>query len=131
VANLLASDLQQIDSRDVAQDRLGGNVPTIPERRTKPRIDCDYPAIVEGIDQDRKIYKENAKLSNLSAGGLYMWANRDIEQDSKLNVTVLLSSMQIDTATYKLVTKGIVVRTEPQANGICGVAVKFSHYRFI
>jgi hypothetical protein len=118
-------------SRDVFQDMMGCNVSNIPERRKKPRVDCNYPAIVEGIDQHGKKYKDNAKLANLSAGGLYMWANYDFKHDSKLSVTVLLSSMLSDMETPKLATKGIVVRTEPQTNGTCGVAVKFSHYRFI
>lgn len=116
---------------DEFQDVLESNVIPISDRRNKPRVECDYPAIVEGIDQQGKKYKENAKLANLSAGGLYMWANRHIEYNSKLSVTVLLGSMLIDMETPKLATKGIVVRTEPQINGTCGVAMKFSHYRFL
>jgi hypothetical protein len=131
VDNLHSIDLSQIYSRDVFQDMVGCKVSNFPERRKKPRVDFDYPAIVEGIDQQGKTYKENAKLANLSASGLYMWAECDIEHDSKLSVTVLLSSMLSDMETPKLATKGIVVRTEPQTNGTCGVAVKFSHYRFI
>jgi hypothetical protein len=131
VDNLHTIDLQEIDSLEVIQDRRGCKVSNIPERRIKPRVVCDYPAIVEGIDQQGKKYKENAKLANLSAGGLYMWANRDIENSSKLSVTVLLTCSPIGKETNKLATKGIVVRTEPQPNGTCGVAVKFSHYRFI
>jgi hypothetical protein len=103
---------------------------TTPERRAKPRFPCDYPAIVEGHDIKGEKYKENAKLANLSEGGLYMLANRQIELGSKLSVTVLFGSTHFDEETPKLATNGIVVRTEPQTNGICGVAVKFYHYRF-
>jgi hypothetical protein len=116
---------------DEYQDVLESNVIPISDRRNKPRVECDYPAIVLGIDRQGNTYKENAKLANLSAGGLYMWANRHIEYNSMLSVTVLLTSSLIDEERFKLATKGTVVRTEPQANGTCGVAVKFSHYRFI
>jgi hypothetical protein len=129
--NILAPDLQQLDSRNMIPDKLGGTMSTFSEQRSKPRVACDYQAIVVGTDQKGKAYKENATLANLSAGGLYMWVNRVIERDSSLSVTVVLSSNLVDIETSKLATKGIVVRTEPQANGICGVAVKFSQYRFI
>jgi hypothetical protein len=131
VDNSHAIDLQQNNSCDAIRDSFGSIASNIPERRIKPRFDCDYQAIVKGINHQGNAYKENAKLVNLSAGGLYIWVNRDIGHNSTLSVTVLLSSTLIDTDTSKLVTKGIVVRTKPQANGTCGVAVKFSHYRFI
>jgi hypothetical protein len=131
VINLHAIDLQKIHNRVVIQDMLGRKVSKIPERRIKPRVDCDYPAVLEGIDQQGNRYMENAKLANLSASGLYMWTNRNIEHYSNVSVTVLLSSMHVDMETPKLATKGIIVRTEPQSNGTCGVAVKFTHYRFL
>ena len=104
---------------------------TTPDRRIKPRIECDYPAIVEGCDGDGTKYSDHAKLANLSASGLFMLANRAIENGSKLSVTVLLSSSFDDEDAPKLATNGVVVRTEVKANGVRGVAVKFSHYRFL
>ena len=103
---------------------------TTPDRRVKPRIDCDYPAIIKGYDVDGTKYSDHAKLANLSAGGLFMLANRLIENGSRLAVTVLLSNSLIDKDAPKLATNGIVVRTEPQTNGTCGIAVKFYQYRF-
>jgi hypothetical protein len=131
VDNSHAIALQQNNNCDAIHDSFGSIASNIPERRIKLRFDCDYQAIVKGINHQGNAYKENAKLVNLSAGGLYMWVNRDIGHNPTLSVTVLLSSTLIDTETSKLVTKGIVVRTKPQANGTYGVAVKFSHYRFI
>jgi hypothetical protein len=101
------------------------------DRRIKPRIICDYPAIVEGYDSDGNKYNENAKLGNLSASGLFMKANRNIENGSKLTVTILLTSAIVDLDTPKLATNGIVVRTESQIDGTCGIAVKFNNYRFL
>jgi hypothetical protein len=62
---------------------------------------------------------------------LFMKANRKIKNGSKLSVTILLTSELIDPDTPKLATNGIVVRTEPQGDGSCGVAIKFNNYRFL
>ena len=103
---------------------------TTPDRRVKPRVECDYPAVIEGTDTQGNKYEDHAKLANLSASGLYMWVNRNIEPGTKLSVIVLFSTMAVNTDTPKLATSGIVVRTEPQNDGSCGVAVKFANYRF-
>ena len=104
---------------------------TTQERRVKPRVSCDYPAIIEGIDVQGQKYEDNGKLANLSASGLYMMVNREIELGTKLSVTVLLCSTVFEKETPKLATNGIVVRTEPQTGGKYGVAIKFQHYRFL
>jgi hypothetical protein len=102
-----------------------------PDRRIKPRVICDYPAIIKGNDEDGNKYKENAKLANLSASGLYMRTYRYIENGSKLAVTILLTSALIDKDTPKIATNGIVIRSEPQKDGTYGIAVKFNKYRFL
>ncbi len=104
---------------------------TTTDRRVKPRISCDYPAIIEGIDTRGTKYNDHAKLSNLSGSGLFMITNRSIESGSKLSVIVLLSNVLVDIDAPKLSTNGIVVRTEPQLNGTYGIAVKFFNYRFL
>lgn len=129
--NLQGFFLQQVHDGDLFQNSLGCNITNIAERRNKSRLDCDYPAIVKGMNQQGNISKDNGKLANLSDSGLYLWANRDIEYNSKLSVTVLLSSTLIEKKTPQLTTQGIVVRREPQTNGPYGVAVKLSHYRFL
>jgi len=101
------------------------------DRRIKPRIVCDYPAIIEGYDSSGNKFNDDGKLSNLSASGVYMWANRNIENGSKLSVTILLTSGQLDIDTPKIATNGIVVRTEPQMDGTYGIAIKFNKYKFL
>jgi hypothetical protein len=101
------------------------------DRRTKPRVACDYPVLIEGIDVQGNKYNENARLANLSATGLYMKAHRNIEFGSILSVTVLLTSALIDKDTPRIATNGTVVRTDPQMDGTCGIAVKFNSYRFL
>ena len=101
------------------------------DRRIKPRVVCDYPVIVEGEDGDGNKYHENAKLINLSASGLYMSANRNIEIGSKLGLIILLNSELLDKDTPKLATTGIVVRSESQIDGAFGIAFKINNYRFL
>jgi hypothetical protein len=101
------------------------------DRRGKPRIDCDWLAQVVGINDQGKKYSDDGKLKNLSASGLFMLINRNVENGSKISVTVHLSDLVIDPDAPKLATKGIVVRTEPHEDGSCGVAVKFQNYRFL
>jgi hypothetical protein len=101
------------------------------DRRIKPRVVCDYPVMIEGYDAVGNKYNDNAMLANLSASGLYMKANRKIENGSTLSVTILLTSSLTDKDTPKIATNGIVVRMEPQIDGSCGIAVKFNNYRFL
>ena len=104
---------------------------TTQDKRIKPRIICDYPAIIEGFDNNGNKYNEDGKLVNLSASGLFMRANRNIENGSKLSVTILLTSAPLDIDTPKIATNGIVVRTEPQMDGTYGIAIKFNKYKFL
>ncbi len=103
----------------------------ISERRNKPRIDCDYPVIVEGRDSAGNDYHENAKLVNLSASGSFMIVDSSIEYGKSLSMTIFLANVNDDEDIPKILTNGVVVRTEPQKDGSCGVAVKFDSYRFL
>lgn len=47
-------------------------------------------------------------------------------------IVVLPSASLVSTAPGPLlVIRGVVIRTEPQLNGMCGVAVAFTHHRFL
>jgi hypothetical protein len=115
----------------MTDENYGQTMYTTQDRRVKPRIDCEYQAFVEGLDCGGIRYRDQAKLVNLSAGGLFMYLTREIENGSRISVTVHLSKSLIDADAPKLATNGVVVRTEPQMNGMCGVAVKFQNYRFL
>jgi hypothetical protein len=104
---------------------------TTTDRRVKPRIDCDYPAEVQGINGSGKKFQDQAKLVNLSASGLFLLVAREITNGSKVTVTIHLSDSTVNPETPKLATNGIVVRNEPQSTGMCGVAIKFQNYRFL
>ena len=100
------------------------------EKQAKPQIACDYPAIVEGTNEDGSRYRKNACLANLSASGLYMIIDRRVEKGAELSITIFLSNEIDNTDTLKIVTRGIVVDSEQIADGSCGIEFKFTAYRF-
>jgi len=101
------------------------------DRRVKPRIACEYQAVVEGMNGEGKRYQNQAVLTNLSSCGLFLITNRQIAIGSRISVTIQLANSTINPDAPKLVINGIVIRTEPRGEGTCGVAVKFSNYRFL
>lgn len=60
-----------------------------------------------------------------------MLVNHDIPCGTRITVTIHLCETENGPDSPKLAANGVVVRTEPQQAGVCGVAVKFHHYRFI
>ncbi len=102
------------------------------ERRSKPRIQCTYPALVRGLDPDGHKFEEQATLHNLSAGGLYLRAKHDLRRGSKLFIVARLSNAPpAEAMAPAIAAQGIVVRDEPQSDGSHGLAIQFRHYRFL
>jgi hypothetical protein len=101
------------------------------DRRVKPRIKCDFLAVVEDPNINGTNYQDHGKLVNLSASGLFMLVNRDIEMGQNFFVTIHLVNSLNNTDSPRLATNGIVVRTEPRTADICGIAIKFQDYRFV
>jgi c-di-GMP-binding flagellar brake protein YcgR len=101
------------------------------EKRNKPRVNCNYPVAVEGVNGNGNKFHEEAKLANLSATGLYMIVNRHLECGNTVSMTIQLADATEDDEAPKISANGIVVRSESRVDGTCGVAVKFKNYRFL
>jgi len=102
------------------------------ERRSKPRIECAYPAVVRGLEPSGKRFEESAVLANLSACGLYLRLNRPVEPGRELTVLIRLSNAPRDEAKLSsIATRGVVVRSELQPDGRCGLALKFERHHFL
>lgn len=102
------------------------------ERRSKPRVNCSYPAIVRGHFNDGIKYETRAVLSNLSASGMYLSTNQPINFGENLFVVVRLSSHQLSKSRAPhLAVSGKVVRVEPKVDGTRGVALKLRQHRFL
>jgi hypothetical protein len=102
----------------------------VSERRGKPRVDCDYPAVVKGQDGRGKKYEEIARLKNMSASGLYLQLKRPIVEGDELRVTISLPNYSTGELDHKIITRGVVVRTEQHDEGTVGIGLKILHHRF-
>jgi hypothetical protein len=111
-------------------DKITKNIHFL-ERRMKPRINCDYPAIVQGCDSAGKRYKGNARVINLSTGGIYMMFDRSIQKGGTLSVRIALPTGSLQWGISRLATKGNVIRSEFQSDGNYGIAVQFQDYKFL
>ena len=107
-------------------------VPLI-EQRTKPRVDCSYPAIVRGHTTGGTKFETRAILSNMSANGMYLRTKRHVQQGEVLFVVVRLSTAPLSghDETHRLAASGKVVRIEPKADGTYGIALQLHQYRFL
>ena len=104
----------------------------IQDRRVKPRIECNYPAVVRGADPNRKKHVQEVIACNMSLGGLYLQSEQLAEVGSQLLVVVKLSGEPAPSAeALSVAAHGVVVRTEAGRDGTHGMGIKFEHYRFI
>ena len=102
------------------------------DRRSRPRIECNYPAVVRGIGENRRNYLRDAVARNLSVGGLYLQSKQPAEVGSRLLVLVKLSSEPAASAeALSVAARGVVVRTEAGADGMHGMGIRFERYRLV
>jgi len=102
-----------------------------PEKRTKPRINCDYPATVWGLDEHGQKFIDEARVTNLSSSGALAVSKRSIPNGAEVYVKIAISSGSLEWGTSNLATRGNVVRNEPQSDGAIGIAIKFQKYKFL
>jgi hypothetical protein len=103
------------------------------ERRSKPRIECSYPAIVQGWDAAGRKFRTNAILTNLSATGLCLVLKSEIQPGKDLFVLFRCSStgpLGKDKAPL-IAVDGNIVRTDRPVPGLHTVAVKIHRNRFL
>ncbi len=100
------------------------------ERRSKPRLRCNYPATVQGTDSSATRFKEPATLHNLSATGLYLRMKREIERGSELFICFRMSTAA-QVQAPALAIRGIVVRTEARTDGTCGLGLRLVRYHIL
>jgi hypothetical protein len=94
------------------------------ERRLKPRIEAYIPARIRGLDADGKVFDLRTRLGNLSAGGLYVRMNRQVQENAALFVVFSLAEM-------KVAARCVICRTERLPDGFCGLGVRFRRYRLL
>ena len=102
------------------------------ERRRKPRICQPFPATVQGKAARGERFETNTQLNNLSAGGLYMRLAQCVEPGAKLGAVIQFSTTRTNgVGAPRVAIEGVVLRVELNPNGAYGVALEFTHYRFL
>jgi hypothetical protein len=100
--------------------------------RAKPRINASFSVKVRGVDAAGESFEVDAVLDNLSAGGLYARLPCQLEVGAEVFALICLSCGQnTQAAPAGVAARGVVVRSEPQLDGSCGVAIAFKRYRLL
>jgi hypothetical protein len=98
------------------------------ERRGKSRFPDLYPMVVRGVDAGGREFNAYTVLENLSSSGLYAQMLVKLNEGTKLSVEI---RPPLDRAMARIEGRCIVVRIEPKAHGLWGVALKFISHRLI
>ena len=110
----------------------GLSLNTSVDRRSAPRIDHPFAAIVRGWDATGDRFTLEAVLDNLSASGLYFRLARPVELGATLFVVVRLTAAPSQSAAGPGVAiRGVVRRVDRRPGGVCGIAVAFKRHRFL
>jgi hypothetical protein len=104
----------------------------LPERRSKPRIRELFPVTVHGVDGNGEAFEANGFLDNLSADGLHVKLRQCIDPGATLTIILQFWPAPINgEATPRVLLYGMVLRAALMPGGECGVAIKFTHHRFL
>jgi len=108
-------------------------VTQITERRMKPRIECSYPAIIQGQDVSGKKFRANATLTNISATGLCLLLKPEIQPSNDLFVLFRCSSTgPLGNGKAPLIAvDGNVIRSSYPIQGMHSVALRIRRSRFL
>ena len=102
------------------------------ERRIKPRIFEHFRATVHGVNAEGQAFTVETVLENISATGLYLRLTQAVEVGTELLVVSQLSNPSNGkTSGPLLAMSGTVVRVGEATSDACGVAVEFTHTRFL
>jgi len=100
------------------------------EQRKQPRIYEPFPAKVAGKGREGDPFEAETLLDDLSTGGLYMRLDRHIGTGAKLFVELRLApAPSRENVGQRVAAECVVLRSEPQPDGRCGLAVRFTHYK--
>jgi hypothetical protein len=104
------------------------------ERRSSARIQAKYPARLRGPDTERKPFKEDTVLQNLSNGGAYLYSKREVPEGAGVFLAVRLSlapHVGLGSPALMLAARGRVTRVEPKPDGRRGLAIEFERRRVL
>ncbi|MBI5352497.1 MAG: PilZ domain-containing protein [Chloroflexi bacterium] len=103
------------------------------ERRAKQRVECFYPAIVQGKDINDKKFRTNATLINISASGLCVLFKTDTQPGGELFVLFRYSSTgPLGKSKAPLIAvDGALQWSRKTRLGMSEFGIKIRHNRFL
>lgn len=100
------------------------------ERRRTVRICVPFPIQVRGFSAAGELQQFDARLDNLSAGGLYLRTTQDMRAWKRIMVQIRLSLAADAAGRVPVVAaRGAVLRTDQQPDQRLGFAIAFRGYR--
>jgi hypothetical protein len=103
-----------------------------PDRRGKQRIELPFPVVVRSVERDGRCFRMETALDNLSSTGLYVRVVWPMEPGATVFVVVRLSTTPAcQVRAPNVAAHGRVVRAERRPGGAWGIAVVFTHHRFL
>jgi hypothetical protein len=99
--------------------------------RRHERIYEPFPVTIRSVDASGEPFESHTVLDNFSATGFYVRLERRIEPGTNLFAIVRVSTSPPEVPAPRVALRGEVLRVEPQPDGTWGVAVRFTHYRFL
>jgi hypothetical protein len=100
------------------------------EQRKQQRIYEPFPAKIAGKGPGGDSFEAETLLDDLSAGGLYTRLDRHIDTGAKLSFEIRLARAEShENVGQRVAAEGVVLRSEPQPDGRCGIAVRFTRYK--
>lgn len=99
------------------------------ERRTKPRVQENFPARIWGVDSGDLPFSVDCVLDNMSSTGLYLRLPRQMRTGGEVRVIVHLLSRPTAGASASIY--GEILRDEPQPDGRHGIAVAIKRHTFL
>lgn len=98
------------------------------ERRFSSRVNLPYAARVWGLGEAGRRLKEDTVVDNIGTGGLYLHLKNAIPEGTQVYVAARIAEVTGGPGLL-LAASGLVVRSEPQPDGTCGLAVEFTRRR--
>ena len=96
------------------------------ERRGHPRNEVSTSAVVRGTDAGGRPFEAEGDVRDVSASGLYVRLDREVEPDA-----ALAAEFALCPGPERLAVSGRVTRVEVLIDGRRGVAVAFDRHQFL
>lgn len=115
-----------------AEPETGEQLTGVWERRRRPRIYEKFPVKVRGSDVSGNRFDTDGVLDNIGSSGLFMRVPHTLEAGAAVFIVVrLTSSDEALGSAPRVAINAEVLRVEAQADGSCGIAVRFRQHRFL